>query len=405
MQVHPWLGREVRGILETELAVFYRPGKIVEVKGGLEDPDQMKIVWQPHDTCMSWTSPFAGVEFLPALKDKQKFKTGRTSFADLAELHLRLPELSKKLEPKEQLTSEHIALGSWLIYKELVRGKVPVGGMPFLVPDNVVHSYISASSPEEFEGEKLAGQIIQARFRRHGLLGLPIFAEAHWTLLVLRRSEALTQVKYYDSLTFMHEGCLAAAKKVLKLLLPDAEIQKRQNQTFQADHYNCGVYVLWYWEGEIRQFMGEGWSIGRPFDKEIAKSRARITRVTEEIVESKGKELLAAKKKKVIVEIDDKKDEELNDVPEQPRYENQLEDLKIQAAKAAKQGAVPFYGCPKCRFARGGCIWWKCNPKKFAEHFAKFPEKYAGKKELAEIHEQKMKIAELTQGEFEGSKF
>ena len=116
-----------------------------------------------------------------------------------------------------------------------------------------------------------------------------------------------------------------------------------------------------------------------------------------------GKSLIPAKKKKV-VEIDDKKGEELDDVPQQARYEHQLEDLKIQAAKAANQAAVPFYGCPKCRFARGGCIWWKCNPQKFAEHFAEFPEKYAGKKELAEMHELKMKIAELTQGEFEGSK-
>ena len=288
MQVHPWVGREVRGILEKELAVFYRAGKIVEVTGGLEDLDQMKIVWQPHDTCISWTSHVSGVEFLPALKDKQKFKTGKTSFADLAELRLRLPELSKKIKPKEQLTSEHIVLGSWLIFKELIRDKVPVGSRPFLLQDNVVHSYITANTPEEIEGKKLAEQIIQARFRRHGLLGVPIHAEGHWTLLVLRRSESMTQIRYYDSLTFMQESCLAAAQKVLKLLLPDAELQERHNTTLQADHFNCGMYVLWYWEGEIRQFIGEGWSIGRPFEKEIAKSRARISRITEEIVEYKG---------------------------------------------------------------------------------------------------------------------
>ena len=69
--------------------------------------------------------------------------------------------------------------------------------------------------------------------------------------------------------------------------------------------------------------------------------------------------------------------------------------------KAANQGAVPFYGCPKCRWSRGGCIWWKCNPEKFKAHKAKFPEKYVDKKELAALIEQKIKVSELKQGEFE----
>ena len=40
------------------------------------------------------------------------------------------------------------------------------------------------------------------------------------------------------------------------------------------------------------------------------------------------------------------------------------------------QGAVEFYGCPKCRWSRSGCIWWKCNPAKFEAHRKKFPWKY-----------------------------
>ena len=402
MEVHPWVGREVRGIAESELAVFYRPGKIVEVMGDVEDLGAMKVRWQPNETCTSWTSRITDVEFLPALAEKTKFKTGKTSFADLAELRLCLPQLSAKLEPKEQLHAEHIVLGSWLIFKELVRGKIPAGGLPFLLLDNVVNCYITGTSPAEVEGQKRAEQIIRARFRRHGLLGVPICAAGHWTLLVFRRSATLTQVRYYDSVAFMDEQCLAGAQKIVKLLLPDApELTKRQNQTFQNDSISCGVYALWYWEGEIRQFMGEGWSIGRPFDKEITKYRSRLCRVSEEIVESLGKELAPSKKKKVIMETDDDKAEQLNDVPMQPRYEHQLEALMKDAEKAANQGSVPFYGCPKCRWSRGGCIWWKCNPEKFAAHVAKFPEKYQGKKELALIDEKKLKVAELKEGEFE----
>ena len=396
------MGREVRGIAESELAVFHRPGKICEVIGNSDDLDAMKVRWQPHETCMSWTSRLADVEFLPPLKEKQKFKSGKTSYADLAELRLCLPEFSQKIKPQEKLTSEHIVLGSWLIFKELVRGKVSAGSMPFLLLDNVVHIYLTANAenPEELHGQKMAEEIIQARFRRHGLLGVPICFADHWTLLVFRRSATSTQIRYYDSLPFMQEKCLEGARKIVKLLLPDAsELNKRHNQTFQVDEFNCGFYALWYWEAEIRQFMGEGWSIGRPHDKEIAKCRTRLIRLSEEVEESKGKELTKAKKKKVAVEIDDK--EQLHDIPMQPRYEDQLAALKKDAKLAANQGAVPFYGCPKCRNSRGGCIWWKCNPDKFLAHVKQFPEKYASKKELVAKIEKKIGVSELKQGEFD----
>ena len=61
-----------------------------------------------------------------------------------------------------------------------------------------------------------------------------------------------------------------------------------------------------------------------------------------------------------------------------------LEDIKMAnleklAKAAADQGTVPFYGCSRCRYSRGGCISYNCNPDKFKAHFAKFPEKYVGK--------------------------
>ena len=51
----------------------------------------------------------------------------------------------------------------------------------------------------------------------------------------------------------------------------------------------------------------------------------------------------------------------------------QLSEL---AVKAQGQGLVDFYGCSRCRYSRGGCIDYKCNPMKFKAHFDKFPEKY-----------------------------
>ena len=54
-------------------------------------------------------------------------------------------------------------------------------------------------------------------------------------------------------------------------------------------------------------------------------------------------------------------------------------DMEKLAKAAADQGIVPFYGCSRCRFSRGGCISYNCKPAKFEAQFKKFPEKYEGK--------------------------
>ena len=138
------------------------------------------------------------VEFLPPLREKMKFKTGRTSYADLAEFRLLNPGLTKKLEVKEQLTSEHLILGAWLLYKELLRGKVAVGQMPYFMAPMAVHTFLTADQEdlEQVEQKKIAGQILEGRFRRHGLLGVPLYAGEHWTLLVFRRSKDATQIRF-----------------------------------------------------------------------------------------------------------------------------------------------------------------------------------------------------------------
>ena len=66
------------------------------------------------------------------------------------------------------------------------------------------------------------------------------------------------------------------------------------------------------------------------------------------------------------------------------------------------QAASSFYGCPKCRWRRSGCIWWRCNPIKYQIHRAKHPEKYGDavadrpNKELKPEVEKKMEILEFT---------
>ena len=71
-------------------------------------------------------------------------------------------------------------------------------------------------------------------------------------------------------------------------------------------------------------------------------------------------------------------------------------ELSELAVKAQGQGLVEFYGCSKCRFSRGGCINYKCNPMKFKAHFDKFPEKYNP------IEQQLLKSIPLTDAELIG---
>ena len=54
----------------------------------------------------------------------------------------------------------------------------------------------------------------------------------------------------------------------------------------------------------------------------------------------------------------------------------QLAHLKAQTDRAQKQAVAPFYGCPKCRWSRSGCTWWRCNPVKYHAHRKTSPWKY-----------------------------
>ncbi len=74
---------------------------------------------------------------------------------------------------------------------------------------------------------------------------------------------------------------------------------------------------------------------------------------------------------------------DLSVLPIAPPAVKLMDVLAAQAELAKNQGLVQFFGCPKCRWSRGGCIHWKCNPEKFQKHFAAHPEKYnTSKKDL-----------------------
>jgi hypothetical protein len=186
----------------------------------------------------------------------------------------------------------------------------------------------------------------------------------------------------------------------LELLEPGTEFPIIRNKSMQVDSSSCGYFALHYWEGEVRQFVGEGWSICKPTEITIQKLRERLMNKTKEIADSQGKVLEIPKNKKKKAEVEDVEADD-GGVPYLPAAHKLIEHLAAQAARSQDVALVPFFGCSKCRWARGGCISWKCNHAKFIAHFEKFPEKYKKGKEVQckdlEVEvEQKLTIMELT---------
>ena len=359
---------------------------------------------------LEWTSPIDSVEFMPPLRPRSKLKTGKLSKVDCAEIRLRCGKFDKELGSKSNLGDTEMVLGSWLLYRDLLRREVKEIEMPYFVCPQISQNISDQTITEEVREH--ATQILRGYWRSRGLVGVPVFAGGHWTLLVLRRSgpkeSEVVKVKYYDSLKDGKEGdgseaCKTAAKIIMQALKLEIQLPGRCNAAFQGDTCSCGLFVLWYWEGHVRQYLGEGWSIDRPEAKSITLLRNRLAGYIQVLI----KEFVAAdagpakKKKKANAEVLDILDIEevsvLAAVPELSKVEDLMAALKDRAELARLAPAKEFYGCSKCRWSRGGCISYKCNPVKFLAHKEKFPERY-GKdvKELKADVAKKLTDKELT---------
>ena len=116
---HPWVGQQIRGISEQFLPVFEREGKIVDVQA--DAAGACRVRWIPTGGVLPWTSDLQDIEFLPARIAKKPKKAGRMSRAELQDIRARLPELKAALKPDEALQDLHLALGEWLIHRDVAR--------------------------------------------------------------------------------------------------------------------------------------------------------------------------------------------------------------------------------------------------------------------------------------------
>ena len=132
---------------------------------------------------------------------------------------------------------------------------------------------------------------------------------------------------------------------------------------------------------------------------------APVLKINQEFkeLEEKGDDLSKTEKRKKIdlKELQQKDEDALKDgagdgVELVTKAQVDLAKLEVLAKKKEGQGLVEFYGCSRCRFSRGGCISWNCNPQKFKVHYEKFPAKYKkGQKDLLDEVTAKMKDIEL----------
>ena len=127
----------------------------------------------------------------------------------------------------------------------------------------------------------------------------------------------------------------------------------------------------------MRQFIGEGWSVGKPTAESIKKNRSRLSNVTIAIQYPAAAAAPKKKAKKAGVPHDEADLD--TGVPQSPAAEDLFKYLKDQAARSQGKGLVEFYGCSRCRWILTGCISATCNPKKFLANYKAFPEKYSKK--------------------------
>jgi hypothetical protein len=132
---------------------------------------------------------------------------------------------------------------------------------------------------------------LQAMCRKALLVLVPIWDQngkgsggAHWTLLAIDRR--MKEIRYYDTLLHEAAGNRASACQVWSMLrefqddMP-VDVPAKRNKVVQ-EALQCGLFVIWYVEEEIRHFQGQGWaSQGWPSAEKVTARLKQLLRQVE----------------------------------------------------------------------------------------------------------------------------
>ena len=124
--------------------------------------------------------------------------------------------MKESLHLNELAGGEHIKLGWWIIMRDLIE----VQGAELVDPVVVyqISHGLGEESEESMEIVKKAGCILLRQFHKAGLLGVPVWAEEHWTLLVFRKVGKVVHVRYYDSLKIPSSTSSVVADHILEFI-------------------------------------------------------------------------------------------------------------------------------------------------------------------------------------------
>lgn len=132
---------------------------------------------------------------------------------------------------------------------------------------------------------------------------------------------------------------------------------------------------MFFWEGELRRFLGEGWSM--PFPSSSGKGPIwKFMEILVKCITSVRK--LPVPDLAKVAEDKASEDKVIEAAIDLKVADPEVHSLKNIAENTLHEGPVPFRGCSKRRYARGGCMYiytyWMCCPEKFQAHYEQFTE-------------------------------
>ncbi|CAE7215229.1 unnamed protein product [Symbiodinium sp. CCMP2592] len=151
---------------------------------------------------------------------------------------------------------------------------------------------------QQYEADPEHGPVVTELHRllsTDKLVLFPVYASHHWTLLCVDKRAADVRVKYFDSLTELHEPTRAKAEQLLVSLLHDRAQQwlplTRHNLRVRQTpgKVSCGLFVLSWMESEAADAVGYGPCAPEWPSTAVVTWHERLRRISLQLVAEKAK--------------------------------------------------------------------------------------------------------------------
>ncbi|CAE7236277.1 unnamed protein product [Symbiodinium sp. CCMP2592] len=151
---------------------------------------------------------------------------------------------------------------------------------------------------QQYEADPEHGPVVTELHRllsTDKLFLFPVYASHHWTLLCVDKRAADVRVKYFDSLTELHEPTRAKAEQLLVSLLHDRAQQwlplTRHNLRVRQTpgKVSCGLFVLSWMESEAADAVGYGPCAPEWPSTAVVTWHERLRKISLQLVAEKAK--------------------------------------------------------------------------------------------------------------------